>query len=549
MKTEMLPMLNHSAVRRVNPEQVSSRRIDFSPSQCEYTYRMPLRDLFRKKLANRIAVYVGSLMVGCIVLFFLSAAILKIFSVPLHSGMWRLIGLLLVYIVLSTAVIIWAVGKTIGRPVHELMDVMRVAEAGDFLVRAGVKGEDEIGQLASKFNEMLARITDLTAKNIDKERELIFAKEELKYKKIIEKKGRIIEKRNRELGALLKDLSVLYNINQVISSTIELKDLYNVITNVVAETFGYKEFAILLLDEEKNTLRVVASYGFQQDERIMGMEFKLGEGVSGIAAESGRRILIKDTRKDSRYLHYKGEKKEEGSFLSIPIKLKDRVLGVINFNSNKMDGFPAYDIRLLTAVANYLAVAIENARLYEKTRYLSITDDLTGLINRRYFNERLDKELMRAERFKQPLSLLMADIDSFKSLNDSYGHLHGDEVLREIARMLQGNTRGIDIVGRFGGEEFAILLPQTGLQDALRVAEKLLLAVREYSFRAPESRAEEKIALSIGVSCFPETCRDRDTLVKQADEALNLSKRAGRDKVMAYTESPKTRSLVVGGKS
>jgi len=510
---------------------------------------MPIRDLFRKKLANRIALYVGGLMLGCIVLFFLSAAILKIFSVPLHSGMWRLIGLLLVYIVVSTAVIIWAVGKTIGRPVHELMDVMRVAEAGDFLVRAGVKGEDEIGQLASKFNEMLARITDLTAKNIDKERELIFAKEELKYKKIIEKKGRIIEKRNRELGALLKDLSVLYNINQVISSTIELKDLFNVVTNVVAETFGYKEFAILILDEEKNTLRVIASYGFQQDEKIMGMEFKLGEGVSGIVAESGRRILIKDTRKDSRYLHYKGEKKEEGSFLSIPIKLKDRVLGMINFNNNKVDGFPAYDVRLLTAVANYLAVAIENARLYEKTRYLSITDDLTGLINRRYFNERLDKEWMRAERFKQPLSLLMADIDYFKSLNDTYGHLQGDGVLREISRILQGNTRGIDIVGRFGGEEFAILLPQTGLQDALQVAEKLRLAVGGYSFRVDESKVGEKIALSIGVSCFPETCRDRNTLVKQADEALYFSKRAGRDRVMAYTESPQTHSLAMGGKS
>lgn len=507
-----------------------------------------MRKIFQKKLALRIAVVVSGLTVVYALLFLLMASLLGQFSVSFHGGPWTILIPGIAAIAVSVGTVVWVVGRAVGRPIHRLMNAMRVAEAGDFLVRTDITGPDDIGQLGSKFNEMLARITDLAAKNIDKERELILAKEELKYKKILEKKTRIIEKRTSELGARLKDLSVLYNINQVISSTIELDDLFNAITTVVAETFGYKEFAILLLDPETKVLRVIASHGFQQDERIMGMEFRLGEGVSGMVAESGKRILIKDTREDDRYLHYKGEKKEEGSFLSIPIKLKDRVLGAFNFNSGKANGFSSYDIRLLTAVANYLAVAMENARLYEETRHLSLTDDLTGLVNRRHFFERLSREWQRAERFETPLSLLMADIDHFKSFNDTYGHVRGDEALREVARILQGNTRGIDTVGRFGGEEFIILLPQTNLQEALRVGEKLRAAVSEHPFRTDDSDGVERVAMSIGAACFPETCQDKEMIVKQADAALYFAKRAGRNRVMAYEEGPQGTLVAFRGK-
>src|SRR5262249_20204166 len=152
-------------------------------------------------------------------------------------------------------------------------------------------------------------------------------------------------------------------------------------------------------------------------------------------------------------------------------------LGAINFSRAEVDGFSTRDIRLLTTVAGQVAIALENARLYAKTKELTLIDELTRVYNRRHFQKILEMEFKRAKRFRRPLSLLMIDVDHFKEFNDTFGHLEGDHVLTDLAAVLADNLREVDTVARYGGEEFSVILPNTGLEDASGVAVKLKILV------------------------------------------------------------------------
>lgn len=164
---------------------------------------------------------------------------------------------------------------------------------------------------------------------------------------------------------------------------------------------------------------------------------------------------------------------------------------------------------------------------------LSVTDELTGLFNRRHFRERMREEFLRAERYGQPLSLLILDLDHFKAINDRFGHLAGDEVLRQASRLLPDCVRDSDVVSRFGGEEFTILLPQTGLSGSLTAAERILSAVRSHRFAVGDGF--ERLTASIGVSSYPnrDVARAED-LLRTADQALYRAKRTGRDKISLH---------------
>src|SRR5262249_25651739 len=212
-----------------------------------------------------------------------------------------------------------------------------------------------------------------------------------------------------------------------------------------------------------------------------------------IVAKTGEWLLIPDTSKDTRYLHYKGRHLQDGSFLCVPMKLQDRLIGLFNVLRPRANAFSEADIRLLTSLANYATLAPANAQLHGRIKELSVTDELTKLANRRLLLQRAAMELDRAERFGHPVSCLMIDIDHFKRFNDAHGHLQGDEVLCTVAGLLHDAVRNVDLVGRYGGEEFVVLLPQVGKPDALRVAEKLRTAILTHAWAEP-------ITISIGVA-------------------------------------------------
>jgi diguanylate cyclase (GGDEF)-like protein len=501
--------------------------------------------LIRENVGWKIGVITTMVLLFVAVLIIVSFSIVQ---VQLFSK-FNLIQILVVLVTLLTLLGILTITLTtnhfIQRPVDRLVNAISRAEGGDLTVRASVESIDEIGELTTKFNEMLRKISELDTRKMKTERDLILAQEELKYKKVLEEKAAIIEKTNNQLERSVSDLSVLYRVSQMISSTIVPEELYNVLIDVVVKTLGFQEFALLIFDEETRRLHVKAAYGFKDNQKIKELSFGLGEGISGRVAESKDLVYIKDTSRDPTYLHYKGEKMEEGSFLSLPIISHNRLLGVMNFSRPGTDAFSPMDIKLLTSLGSQVGVSMENARLYAKTKELSVTDELTHVFNRRHFQTMLQMEWKRAKRFARSVSLLMIDVDYFKRYNDAHGHVEGDRVLQEIAKILSESVREVDTVARYGGEEFAIILTHTTSDEAMGVAEKLCRLIRENPFKCEKESMESQVTISAGVANFPEDADDMETLVDHADIALYQAKSGGRNRAVRYDASKSSGLRVV----
>jgi diguanylate cyclase (GGDEF)-like protein len=196
--------------------------------------------------------------------------------------------------------------------------------------------------------------------------------------------------------------------------------------------------------------------------------------------------------------------------------------------------YSAENIKLLSTLASHAMSALENAILYEKTKRLVVVDGLTYTYNRHYFEERLREEFQRASRHHHPLSLLMLDIDKFKSHNDAHGHPHGDRVLRGVARVLKDNLRGIDVVARFGGDEFAIILPQTDTDGVKIVTERVRTRVAALKLVEPQSQKEVSVTVSVGAATFPSNASNPEELLSQADQALYRAKQLGGNRTCMF---------------
>lgn len=477
------------------------------------------------------SIYISSLV--------LTTILLSLFGISYNDEIFGMNVRSLNWLFHITLVAVAATASThlfLDQPLSGLMKAITSARKGNFLVRVPNISDDELGKLSTSFNEMLSHITTLTATKIQTEQELLYTQRELKLKGQIDEQSKLIQENNKALESLVKDLSMLYEIGQGLSSTIELEELYRVMSTVLQGRLGLDKFAIFVKDDNNETMSVKIAYGFDADDHIHNMTFRIGEGLTGEAVQSATSLYIKDTTKEDRFLHYRGEKIVEGSFLSVPLIFKKDVLGAINFHRPEVAAFSEDDIRLLNLVANQIALAIENAKLYTKARELSVKDELTGLYNRRHFQTVLQIEWKRAVRFHRSLSLLMVDVDHFKKYNDTFGHLHGDKVLREMANLLRKSIREIDTVARFGGEEFIILLPDTDKKGALAVGEKLRKLVESNRFMDSASQSITPITISVGIASYPDDVREQDDLIDHADIALYDAKDSGRNKVICYPQ-------------
>lgn len=458
----------------------------------------------------------------------------RVFGIP-FSYLWWTIKIMSVAVAATAGTHFF-----LDRPLRHLADVMGKAEEGDFLIRAPIVSNDEIGCLAENFNKMLAKITDLSANKIQTEHDLIVVQQELKFRATLEEKSRIIEQTNKNLEHLVKDLSLIYEIGQEVSSVIDLDELYSKITFTLKHHLKIEQFAVLVFDRNREELQIKAASGFEDNGKVLKTKFKRGEGISGIVAETGKKIYIRDTSQEKRFLHYKNkETKDRSSFLSIPLKYKGEILGVINFGRQGTSGFALSDVKMLTLVANQVSLSIANAALYTRTRELSVTDELTGTFNRRHFQHMLQMEWKRAVRFKRDLSVVMVDIDHFKEYNDTYLHVQGDVVLKTIGQLLKSNLREVDTVARFGGEEFILLLPDTDKHGAMAVAEKVRMLVESQKFVDDSGERTRTVTISCGVASYPDDVNEMDDLIDHADIALYTSKAGGRNRVTSYTAKDK----------
>ncbi len=444
-------------------------------------------------------------------------------------------------LLMVTAMTILSLRIFVNVPIQKLTKAVALAEKGDFLTRAQIKSEDEVGQLANAFNNLFAKLTDIQASKIDSEVELGLAQRELKLKAELEKKNEIIEETNVKLTQRVDELELLFDTTRALASTLDLDKILKVINQLIGSTLNYDRFSILLMNRSSKKLVLKHIFGFESKGIVKGMEIQPEEGIIGKAFKTRRRVLIEDLSElDKRVGQLELSLPATGSFLCIPMVHKNNLLGMLTFTREEPHAFSKYELRLLNSLARQAAMAIINAELYQKKLELSVTDELTGLANRRQLQVRLEREQERALRYHSPLSVLMIDIDHFKRYNDVNGHLLGDGVLKGVAQALKNNIRKVDTVARFGGEEFVIILPGQDKQTAASIGEKLRKAVARRDFPRMSCQPNGHISITIGIASFPDDSSNPTDLVDKADLAMYVAKRSGRNRVAIYNDDMET---------
>jgi diguanylate cyclase (GGDEF)-like protein len=223
-------------------------------------------------------------------------------------------------------------------------------------------------------------------------------------------------------------------------------------------------------------------------------------------------------------------KRSVRSEAAIPLKIRDEVIGVLDIESDKLNAFSEKDLRMFSVFATQAAIAIENARLYDETKILSLTDGLTKIANRRHFDLTVESEVRKARGYSRSISLAMIDLDNFKHFNDRYGHQAGDRMLINIARILKESIRDTDFVARYGGEEFVIVFPETGNDAAIRVSERIRRKVEDCAVYV-KGLGKKCTTVSLGVATYPFNAQDVAELVYNADKALYRAKQLGKNRV------------------
>jgi len=419
-------------------------------------------------------------------------------------------------------------------PLQKITRALEAAREGDFTGRVEPTGTDEIGRVSALLNELLGKLIDLNAHSIDARRELREVKGELRQKAELEKKNRIIEESNRQMTRRFHNLDLLYNFNRSLTSTLDLSQITRVLTQHMTTAFGFPDCSLVLYEDGPKKLRLAAAAGRHAREGMEETLLEIRPGRFAEAVHRGEPVLIRKlgsvVRDDLDELLTPGT----GSFLAIPLTYKSRTLGLLCFSRPENDAFSQDDIQLLTSVTQQSAMAILNAQLYQEKLSLSVTDELTKLANRRQMQFRLETEYTRATRMRTPLSVLMVDIDHFKCYNDINGHLLGDKVVQSVAQILQENTRKMDTVARFGGEEFVVILPDQDKTSAAAVADKLRRAVNLTNFPRAFRQPGGRVTISVGVASLPDDAADPFGLLNKSDLALYAAKGAGRDCTIAY---------------
>lgn len=293
--------------------------------------------------------------------------------------------------------------------------------------------------------------------------------------------------------------------------------------------------SLLLFDEAANSMTMTASLGIRASISEVGA-IAMGEGIAGSVLREGLPMVanIDDLGRSS--LPERGYKTK--SFISFPISIGSRRFGVLNL-ADKVGGgsYDANDLSVIELVAPQIALAIERAAWQQRAnqfQVMSITDPLTGLHNRRYLEARLTEELSRSKRYDYPLSFMMIDIDDFKLYNDQNGHQAGDRALEITAQCLRSALRKVDVASRYGGEEFSILLPQTTLEEAGVIADRVRRKINSTPFEHGKSQPLGAVTVSIGLSAFSPALDSAEAIVRAADRALYHAKRHGKNRAYAY---------------
>ena len=459
-------------------------------------------------------------------------AILKIqYGLPLKALENRYLYLSLFFlgvVILLSAAFGWYIGWKISRPILELQAGAEQIAAGNFHKEFKIERNDEVGQLAKSFNKMTGEMI----------RSLMSLQAEVMIRKQTEAKlAQSRDELEKRVQERTFELSEINQVSRVISSTLDLPVILQNVVKQSAELVNADAGMMALLKENDTGFNIPITYQLPAEFNRLSDENSFIKLIVEISINSKSALLQeKDIPEAQGHPAVK-------SIISVPISHSGEHLGslfLFNFQSGK--NFTERELSLIESVGLQAGIAIQNARLFESVQFLAVRDPLTGCFNRRFFYESIQKELDRSTRYQHDLSIILLDIDHFKNINDTYGHLVGDQVLQHLVYLLQLSLRNTDTLGRYGGEEFIIALPETDPQKALRTAERLRVKINENPFNTLSGPV--KITISLGIASIePPQKETLEELISRADQAMYDAKKAGRNQAMVRTLAPKQKNL------
>ena len=323
-------------------------------------------------------------------------------------------------------------------------------------------------------------------------------------------------------------LEEIIGFDEKLSRIRKSDQMVDFVVGKVRRILEVEKCSVMLVDRKTKQLYTKSMDGFAENTP---MEISIEGSIAQQVVVEGQPLLVNDLESDGRFKHLKQPSYLGSSFMIVPIRVDQDIIGIINVADKQGDTvgsgvFDDVDLKILYAIATEMAVAIENVSFHKELHYLTVTDPLTHTHNYRHFVNSLEYEFKRLNRFQGELSLLMMDIDGFRLFNDEFGHHAGDELLKTLAQMVYSNLREVDIFCRYGGDEFAVILPGTNKKEAIIVADKIRKCVEEAKF-------PKTVTLSIGVAQYRGKMT-RQELTFNADKALYQAKNQGRNQVCVF---------------
>lgn len=333
------------------------------------------------------------------------------------------------------------------------------------------------------------------------------------------------------MSALVRELRFLVGTTRALASARETKSVLRIIADKARTMIRCEAWSLFLLDPATHEL-VFTMVGGGKARRLKGRRIQPGQGIAGWVAQHGTPAMVADVTRDRRFLAEIDRMTTFAtrSVLCVPLFNKKHPVAVLEMVNKIGAPFDRQDLRLLTRLAEQASIALERATLQEQATTLGVIDELTKLYNARYLEQALDWEVRRCRRYGSIMALIFLDLDRFKAINDRYGHLLGSRCLAEVAQIMAANIRDVDILARYGGDEFVVILPETTIATAQMVAERLRSRVSAHVF-LKDAGLSAHLGASIGIAGLPDHAQTKEDLVRKADEAMYRAKSEGRNRI------------------
>ncbi|MGA2191762.1 MAG: sensor domain-containing diguanylate cyclase [Nitrospirota bacterium] len=340
-------------------------------------------------------------------------------------------------------------------------------------------------------------------------------------------------------NADVKELIDLLEVAKLVVSTLDLDQVLQAILKSALKLTGTSAGSIALYNNHSKELEIHAHRGLSEGF-IGNTKWSVRPGgLTEKILNSSKPTVISNTTNKKFFTNPLALNEGIKSMVCVPLKFKDDIIGILYVDDFTPRKFHASELGLLSILSSFAAMSIDHAKLHARTKKMAFTDSLTTLYNHRHFMERLDSELLRAGRYDESFSLMMIDIDDFKKVNDSHGHIFGDKVLHHLGVVLRSSVRETDTAARYGGEEFGVLLPKVSSERAAVMADRIRKRIRTKTLSL--MRGKDPLTVSIGVSNYPADGKNRIDLIRKADKALYEAKKRGKDQAVEYRELKKAR--------